>query len=63
MHGAYDPNPVVYLLDSESLTSEDGGEVDPLAMHADAPAGGDEHFAFMQRIAELRQAATGPGGG
>ena len=52
-HEADDPNAVVDLLDAEALAGKDGRDVDPLAMHADAAAGGDEDVAVVQRIGEF----------
>jgi hypothetical protein len=43
VHEADDPNAVVDLLDAESLAGQHGGDVDPLAMQAEAPASGDEN--------------------
>jgi len=61
VHEADDPDALVDLLDSDALNSQDGGDVDALAVHADAPAGGHEDVAIVQRIGELGQAAVGPG--
>jgi hypothetical protein len=46
-HETDDPNTVVDLLDAEALTGEHGWDVDGLAMHADATAGGDEDLAVV----------------
>jgi hypothetical protein len=47
-------NPLVDLLQPHLLACEHGGDVDLLAMHADAPAGGDEIGAVMQGVVDLR---------
>jgi hypothetical protein len=52
-HEADEPNAVVYLLDSKPLTGEHGGDVDLLAMHADAAACGDQHVAIVKGIIEV----------
>ena len=59
-HEADDPNTLVDLLDAEALAGEDGFDVHPFAMHANAAAGGDEDVAVVQRIGELGQAVIGP---
>ena len=59
VHEADDPNAVVDLLDAEALTGEHGSDVDALAMHADAAAGGDEDVAVVQRVCEVGQAGVG----
>ena len=38
MHEADEPNAVIDLLDAESLAGQHGGDVDPLAMQAQASA-------------------------
>ena len=53
VHEADDPNTVVDLLDAEALTGEHGRDIEALAMHADAAAGGDEGVAVMQRVCEV----------
>jgi hypothetical protein len=40
-------NALVDLLDAKPLTREHGGDVDPLAMQAEAAAGGDENVAVL----------------
>ena len=50
------PNAVVDPLQSELLADEHGGDVDFLALRADAPAGGDEAFAVARRVVELGHA-------
>jgi hypothetical protein len=50
MHEADEPNAVVDFLDTELLSREHGGEVDPLAMQAEAAAGGDDDVAIAVRI-------------
>ena len=47
MHEAYDPDAVVDLLDADTLTGQHVREVDALAVHADASAGGDHDFAVV----------------
>jgi hypothetical protein len=42
VHEAGEPNAVVDLLDAEPLTGQHGGDVDPLAMQAEASAGGEK---------------------
>ena len=44
----------------EPLTGQHGRDVDPLAMQAEASAGGNEEVAVVQRIGELGQAVVGP---
>ena len=50
MHEADEPNAVVDFLDTGLLSREHGGEVDPLAMQAEAAAGGDDDVAVAVRI-------------
>jgi hypothetical protein len=54
VHEADDPDTFVDLLDVDALTGEDGRDVDSLAVHADAAAGGDQHFALVQGVARER---------
>jgi len=61
VHEADEPNAVVDLLDAESLTSQHGGDVDPLAMQAEPSAGGDENVAVMERIGQFGQAVITAG--
>src|SRR3546814_20140099 len=63
VHEADEPNAVVDLLDSEALAGEHDGNVDLLAVHADAAAGGDQDVAVVQRVGELGQAEIGLDGG
>jgi hypothetical protein len=49
-HEADDPNAVVNFLDAEALAGKDGRDIDALAMHADAAAGGHQEIALVQRI-------------
>jgi hypothetical protein len=48
LHEADDPNAVVDLLDAEALPGEHGRDIDLLPVHADAPAGGDNHLAVVE---------------
>jgi hypothetical protein len=41
------------------LTGEHGRDVDLFAMHADAPACGDEDVLVVEGVVELRQALIG----
>jgi hypothetical protein len=59
VHEADDPNTVIDLLDAKALTGEDGRDIEPLAMHADAAAVGDEDVAVMQWVCEVGQAGVG----
>jgi hypothetical protein len=45
LHEADEPDALVDFLDSKSLTGEHGGDVDFLAVQAEASAGGDENVA------------------
>ena len=45
MHEADEPNAVVDFLDAEFLAGQYGGDVDLLAMQAEAAAGGDDDVA------------------
>jgi hypothetical protein len=56
VHEAGEPNAVVDLLDAEPLTGQHGGDVDPLAMQAEASAGGDDDVPIMEGIGQFRQA-------
>jgi hypothetical protein len=46
---------------AELLAGEHGRDVDLLAVHADAAAGGDEMLAVVQWVFELGQAGIGSG--
>ena len=50
MHEAYDPDALVDLFDPNALTCQDVRQVDLLAVHADAAAGGDQQIAVVQGI-------------
>ena len=50
---ADNPNAVIDLLDAEALTGEHDCDIEALAMHADAAAGGDEGVAVMHRVCEV----------
>jgi hypothetical protein len=50
VHEADDPDAFVDLLDTEALTVQYGGDVDPFAVFADAAAGGDQDLALVQRV-------------
>jgi len=56
VHEAYEPNALIDFFDSKPLTGQDGRDVDPLAMQAEASAGGDENVAVVERIGQLGQA-------
>ena len=53
---ADEPDAVVDFLDSETLACEHAGDVDLLAMQADASAGGDQDVAVVERIGQFGQA-------
>ena len=53
-----EPNTLVDFLDADFLAGEHGGDVDPLAMHPDTAAGGDEDFAIVERVGDLGQAVA-----
>jgi hypothetical protein len=55
VHEAGEPNAFVDLFDSEPLTGEHGGDVDPLAMQAEASAAGDENVTVVEWIGQFRQ--------
>jgi hypothetical protein len=61
VHEADEPNGLVDLLDADALPCQHGGDVDLLAVQADAAAGGDEASAVVQRVPEPGQAGIGPG--
>jgi hypothetical protein len=48
VHEAGEPNAVVDFLDAKFLAGQHGGDVDPLAMQAEASLGGDENLAVME---------------
>ncbi|MCA1489951.1 hypothetical protein [Sinorhizobium alkalisoli] len=48
-----------YFLDAKPLAGHDGRDVDLLAMHADAAAGGNHDVAIVGGF-ELRQTVIGP---
>src|SRR5579883_685232 len=52
-HEADDPNSFVDFFYAETLAGQDVGDVDPLAVHADASAMGDHDFAKSGRRASL----------
>jgi hypothetical protein len=49
VHEGDEPDAVIDFFDSEGLACEDGGDVDFLAVQADAAAGRDENIAVMER--------------
>ena len=53
IHEADEPNALVDLLEAKRLTGKNHGDVDLLAMQADAPAGRDENFAIMEGISQV----------
>ena len=59
MHEADEPNALVDFLDSEFLSGQHDGDVDFLAVQAEASAIGDEDVAIVEGIAQLRQTAIG----
>jgi len=61
MHEAYDPDPVVDLLDAYALTGQYVRDADLLAMHADATASGNEGIAVVQRVGQIGRANLRPG--
>jgi hypothetical protein len=52
-------NAVIDFLDAEPVAGEHGGDVDFLAVHADAAAGCDEDVAVMEGVVEVREAGVG----
>ena len=60
MHEAHEPNAIVDLVDTEPVTGEHGGDVDLLAVHADASAGGDQDVAVLEGVLQLGQAGVWP---
>ena len=48
-----EPNPLVDLFGSEALSSEDAGDIDFLAMQADAATGGDEDVGIVEGVLEV----------
>src|ERR1700757_2492832 len=50
---ADEPDAVVDFPDAEAPACEHGGDVDPLAVQADAAAGGDENVAVVERIGQF----------
>jgi hypothetical protein len=44
---ACEPNVVVNLFDAELLAGQDGRDIDPLAIRAEAAAGGDDDIAIV----------------
>jgi hypothetical protein len=48
-----EPNAVIDLLDAEALSGEDVRDIDFLAVHADAAAGGDEDVAVVEGVGEV----------
>ena len=63
VHEACEPNAVIDLLDAEFLASQHGGDVDPLAMQAEAATGGDDDVTIVERIGQFGQAGIGARGG
>jgi hypothetical protein len=53
IHEADTPNAHVDLLEAKRLTGKNHGDVDLLAVQADAPAGRDENFAIMEGISQV----------
>ena len=49
-----EPDAVVDFLDADALAGEDDGEVDFLAVKAEAAAIGDEHVAVVEGTSEFR---------
>jgi len=54
-HEGDEPNGVVAFRDADGLPGKDGWEIDPLAVQADAAAGGDENLSIVEGIAELQK--------
>jgi len=48
VHEAGEPNAVVDFLDAEPLAGQHGGDVDPLAMQAEAAASGDDDVPIVE---------------
>src|SRR5262249_46878251 len=53
IHEADKPNALVDLLEAKRLTGKNHGDVDLLAVQADAPAGRDENVAIMEGISQV----------
>jgi hypothetical protein len=58
VHEADDPDAFIDLLDADALTGQDGRDIDPFTVHADAPAGGDQDVALVRWVVHLWQAAV-----
>ena len=52
VHEADEPNTFVDLCEADLLTCQHAGDVDLLAVHADAAAGGDGDGSVVERIVE-----------
>jgi hypothetical protein len=52
-HEGDEPCAVFDLLDADGLAGKYGGEIDLLAMQADAPAAGDDNLAVVLRAARV----------
>jgi hypothetical protein len=52
-------NAVVDFRDAEALAGQDSGDVDSLAVHADAATGGDENIPVVERILRMRLTEEG----
>jgi hypothetical protein len=63
LHEGDEPDSLVDFFDSEPLSSQDGWDVDLLAMQAEASAGGDKNVPVVKGISEFRQALIGRGEG
>jgi len=56
VHEADEPNAVVEFLDAELLAGQHDGNVDSLAVQAEATIGCDDDVAIMEGIGQLGQA-------
>ena len=58
VHEADEPNALVDFLDAQLLAGQHGGDVDPLAMKTEPPAGSDDDVAIVEWIGQVRQACS-----
>jgi hypothetical protein len=59
VHEADEPNAVVDFLDAELLAGQHDGDVDPLAVQAEATAGCDDDVTVVEGIGQFGQADIG----
>jgi hypothetical protein len=63
VHKRHQPDAIVDLLDSDSLTRQRSAEIDFLSENANSPAAGNQHHAIVEGVREFSDAAIGPNGG